>query len=50
MHTKFWSETLTGRDHTEDLSVDERILLEWILRKWGGEMWMDSSGSGYGTW
>jgi hypothetical protein len=24
MHTKFWSGTLKGRDHSEDLGVDER--------------------------
>jgi hypothetical protein len=31
--SKFWSENLKGRDHSEDLSVDERIILEWILGK-----------------
>jgi len=25
------------RDHSEYLGVDGRIILEWILRKWGGE-------------
>jgi hypothetical protein len=38
MHTKFWSENLKGRDHSEDLGVDERIILEWILGKQGGKM------------
>jgi hypothetical protein len=33
MHTKSWSENLKGRDHSEDLEVDGRILLEWLLEK-----------------
>jgi hypothetical protein len=28
-------ENLKRRDHSEDLGVDGRIILEWILRKWG---------------
>jgi hypothetical protein len=35
----FWLENLTGRDHSEDLGVDERIILEWILQKYGGRLW-----------
>jgi hypothetical protein len=31
MHTKFLSEK--GRDHSEDLSVGEKIIIEWILGK-----------------
>jgi hypothetical protein len=34
VHTNFWSESLTGRDHAEDLGVDGKIILEWILVKW----------------
>jgi len=26
VHAKFWSENLTGRDHSEDLGVDGNIL------------------------
>jgi hypothetical protein len=26
-------ENLKGRDHMEDLGVDGKIILEWILRK-----------------
>jgi hypothetical protein len=29
----FWSENLKGRDYSEDLDVDVRIILEWILNK-----------------
>jgi hypothetical protein len=39
MHTKSWSENLTGRGHKEDLGVDGRIVLKWILEKWGGKVW-----------
>jgi hypothetical protein len=33
MHTKFLSENLKGGDQAEDLSVDGKIILEWILGK-----------------
>jgi len=32
-YTKFWSEDPKGRDHSEDVGVDGRIILEWILKK-----------------
>jgi len=32
-NTKFWSENLKGRDHSEELGVCEKIILEWILGK-----------------
>jgi hypothetical protein len=35
-----------GRDHLQDRSVDWRIILEWILGKYGGKAWTDASGSG----
>jgi len=34
MRIKSWSESLKGRDHGEDLRVDGRIILKWILEKW----------------
>jgi hypothetical protein len=34
-HTKFWSENLKQKDHSEDLAVDGRIKLKWILDKRG---------------
>jgi len=37
MHTKFWSENLKGKDHSEDRAVDGRIL-EWIWLKQVGTM------------
>jgi hypothetical protein len=42
IHTKFWSGNLKGksrdssvkgRDHSEDLDGDGRIILQWILGK-----------------
>jgi hypothetical protein len=38
MHTKFWFENVKGRDHSE-IGVDVKIILECILRKWGGKVW-----------
>jgi hypothetical protein len=29
-----------GRDHLEEPGVDGRIILEWILRKQGGKVWI----------
>jgi Asp-tRNA(Asn)/Glu-tRNA(Gln) amidotransferase B subunit len=31
--TEFWSENVNERDHSENLGVDGRIILEWILGK-----------------
>jgi len=39
MHTVFWLENLKGRDHSEDLGVDGRVILEWISEKYGGKVW-----------
>jgi len=39
MYTKFGSEILKGRDNSEKLCVDGRIILEWILRKYDGKVW-----------
>jgi hypothetical protein len=38
MHTVFLLENLKGKDHSKDLGVYGRIILEWILRKYGEEM------------
>jgi len=34
MQTEFWSEDLRGGDHTKDLGLLGRIILEWILGKY----------------
>jgi hypothetical protein len=33
MHTVFRLENLKGKNYSEDLGVDGRIILEWILGK-----------------
>jgi hypothetical protein len=33
MHTIFLLKNLKGRDDSEELGVDGRVILEWILRK-----------------
>jgi hypothetical protein len=30
---------LKGRDHLEDMGLDEKMILEWILEKQGGKGW-----------
>jgi hypothetical protein len=35
---KFWSENLNGRDQVDDLGVDGRLILEWILENVGGDL------------
>jgi hypothetical protein len=31
--TKFWLESLMGTDHLEDVGIDGRIMIKWILEK-----------------
>jgi hypothetical protein len=38
MHTRYRLENLKGRHHSEDLGVDGKIILEWILGKQDGKM------------
>jgi hypothetical protein len=38
----FWWGNLRERDHLEDQSVDERIILRWIFRKWDVRAWTGS--------
>jgi hypothetical protein len=34
IHTEFWLGDLRERDHLEDLGIDGRIILKWILQKY----------------
>jgi hypothetical protein len=34
VYTGFWWGNLRGKDHLEYQSVDDRIMLRWIFRKW----------------
>jgi hypothetical protein len=43
------SEHLKGSDHSEDLGVDGKIILEWILGKQGGKLWTGFIWVGIGT-
>jgi len=43
---KFWLENLVGRDHLEDLGVDGKIILEWILGHRVLSCGLHASGSG----
>jgi len=40
MCTVFWLENLKGGDFLEDLDVDVKIILEFILRKQDGKVWI----------
>jgi len=39
MRTEFSLGNLKGRDHLEELGIDRKIILEWILRNSGGRVW-----------
>jgi hypothetical protein len=37
---------MKGRGHSEDLGIDEKVL-EWILEKEGGKVWLRIGTSGW---
>jgi hypothetical protein len=39
MRTISWFKNLEGRDQSEDLGVEGRVILEWILGEWCGKAW-----------
>jgi hypothetical protein len=39
MHTILWLENLKRRGYSEDMGVDGRIILEWILGMGEGKVW-----------
>jgi hypothetical protein len=43
VHTGFWWGDLRERDHLEDLSIDEKIILKCIFKKCDGEPWAFSA-------
>jgi hypothetical protein len=40
MYTIFWFENMKGRDHLEDLGVDEEMS-EWFLGNLSGKLWTE---------
>jgi hypothetical protein len=45
-YTGFWCGNLRVRDHYEDTSIDGRIILRWIFRKWHVELGVNAARSG----
>jgi hypothetical protein len=44
MHIKFSSEDLKRRDHTDDLGVEGRRLLKFVLRKYEVQLYISQDG------
>ena len=40
MHTGFWWGRSYGNNHLQDLDIEWRKMLKWVLKKWGGEAWI----------
>jgi hypothetical protein len=40
--TVFWLVNLEGRDHSEDIGVDGKVILQWIVGRlgWEGVYWI----------
>jgi hypothetical protein len=41
--TRFWWESLKGRNHSEDKGVDGRMGSKWILGRLAGGVWSEFS-------
>jgi hypothetical protein len=41
VNTGVWWGDLREGDHLEDSSVDGRVILKWIFRRWVGGAWTD---------
>ena len=41
VHTGFWWGNLRERDHFEDPSIDGRVILRWVFKKWDVEAWTE---------
>jgi hypothetical protein len=42
VHAGFWWGTLRYRDHLEDLGLDRKIILNWIIKRWDRGMdWIE---------
>jgi hypothetical protein len=39
MFAKFWSEDLKGTGHLEGMSMDGRVILKYMLRKYDEGVW-----------
>jgi len=50
MRTNLWSEDVKGRDHSEDLTIDGEILLEWMSGKFVGNLWTGVIWLGRNQW
>ena len=49
VYTEFWLGDLRDRSHLEDLTVDVRIILKLIFKKWDGETYTGLIGLRIGT-
>jgi hypothetical protein len=48
-YSGFWSGNLRERGHLGDISLDRKIILRWIFRKWDERLWTGSSWLRIGT-
>jgi hypothetical protein len=39
VHTRFWLGDVRKRACFEDIGVDGKIILKWIVQKWNEELW-----------